>query len=156
MVREKYIETAVGLFMLAAIIAMLVLAFKVSGLNLSLGRSSYSVTASFANIGNLKPRAEVSLAGVKIGEVQYIELDTNDYMAKITMVIDANADAIPTDSTASILTSGLIGANYVSLTPGFEDAYLKNGDHISNTNQALILENLIGQLLFSLKDKSSK
>ena len=90
MVREKYIETAVGLFMLAAIIAMLVLAFKVSGLSLSLGRSSYSVTASFANIGNLKPRAEVSLAGVKIGEVQYIELDANDYMAKITMVIDSN------------------------------------------------------------------
>lgn len=150
---EKTIEITVGTFMLFAIVALLVLAFKVSGLSLALGKSSYTVTANFANIGNLKPRAAVSLAGVKIGQVEDIRLNTDNYMATITMSIDSNVNAIPTDSTASILTAGLLGANYVSLTPGFEDSFLKQGDHIDNTNQALILENLIGQLLFSLKDK---
>lgn len=155
MSRNKTIEITVGLFMLMAILALLVLAFKVSGLSLSLSKRGYTVTAKFANIGALKPRAAVTLAGVKIGQVEAIYLNTDSYMAEVSMIIDAAVDAIPVDSTASILTAGLLGANYISLTPGFEDAFLKQGDHIDNTNQALILENLIGQLLFSLKGNKS-
>ncbi len=146
----------VGCFMLAGIIALLLLAFKVSGLSLSLGEHGYTITASFSNIGSLKPRAAVSIAGVKVGEVKKITLDPDTYMADVTMTIQDKTTQIPTDSSASILTAGLLGANYISLTPGFDETYLNNHDRIDNTTQALILENLIGQLLFSLKDKSDK
>ena len=109
--------------------------------------------AEFANIGNLKPRASVSIAGVKIGQVEQINLNPKNYMADVTLSIDNHIQNIPTDSTASILTAGLLGANYISLTPGFDDTFLKDNGRIDNTNQAMILENLIGQLVFSMKDK---
>ena len=151
--QEKHINLAVGLFMLAGILALLLLALKVSGLSLSLQHPSYHVKAEFANIGNLKQRASVSIAGVKIGQVEQIRLNPQNYMADVTLSIDNNIQTIPTDSTASILTAGLLGANYISLTPGFDDTFLKDNGRIDNTNQAMILENLIGQLVFSMKDK---
>jgi phospholipid/cholesterol/gamma-HCH transport system substrate-binding protein len=149
--RERSIEMTVGLFMLAGVVALLVLALKVSGLSTYAGNSSYSITASFDNIGSLKPRAPVTIAGVWVGEVTAIQLDPTTFKASVTMQLDADQNKIPTDTSASIFTQGLLGANYISLSPGFNETFLKNGDRINNTHPALILENLIGQFLFSVK-----
>lgn len=154
--RERSIEIIVGFFMLAGILALLVLALKVSGLSTAMGGSGYSVSASFDNIGSLKPRAPVTVAGVRIGEVTNIHLDTTTFKAIVTMRLNPKQDDLPVDTSASILTQGLLGANYISLAPGFATALLTNGSRISNTHPALILEDLIGQLLFSLKNTASK
>lgn len=154
--RSRAIETVVGLFMLAGIIAMLVLALKVSGLSASMGKGGYYVTASFDNIGSLKVRAPVTIAGVRVGEVSNITLDNTTYRALVTMRINPDETSIPTDTAASIYTQGLLGANYISLSPGYDNSFLSNGTSISNTHPALILEDLIGQLLFSIKNSSSK
>lgn len=152
--RTRTLEVIVGLFMLAGILALLMLALKVSGLSTYMGSNGYLVSASFDNIGGLKVRAPVTVAGVRVGEVTDINLDRTTFKAVITMRINPNQNHLPTDSSASILTQGLLGANYISLTPGFDETSLKNGDRIANTHPALILENLIGQLLFSLKNSN--
>lgn len=149
--REKIVEISVGLFMLAGMLALLVLALKVSGLSNYVSKEGYFVSASFDNIGSLKPRAPVTVAGVRIGQVVGVHLDKNTFKAVVVMKIDPHENTIPLDSTASILTEGLLGSNYISLTPGFENKFLKNGDLIENTHPALILENLIGQFLYSTK-----
>lgn len=154
--RERSIEIIVGFFMLAGILALLVLALKVSGLSTAMGGNGYMVTASFDNIGSLKARAPVTVAGVRIGEVTNIHLDTTTFKAIVTMRLNPKQDDLPVDTSASILTQGLLGANYISLTPGFANTLLTNGSRISNTHPALILEDLIGQLLFSLKNTASK
>lgn len=156
MARQRYFEFFVGLFMMAGIVALSVLAFKVSGLTSFSEAGTYRIRAEFTNIGDLKVRAPVTIAGVKIGRVTAIELDPKNFKAAVIMEIDQVSDHIPIDSTANIFTAGLLGANYISITPGFSQAYLKAGDRIINTNQALILQNLIGQLLFSLKNKNGK
>ena len=153
---EKRIEIAVGLFMLAGILALLLLGLKVSGLSLHVKPAGYHVTAQFANVGGLKPRATVSIAGVKIGRVEKITLNPKNYRADVVLAIDAKAVKIPTDSSASILTAGLLGTNYISLVPGFDETFLKDHDRIVDTTQAMILENLIGQLIFNMKDKKTK
>jgi phospholipid/cholesterol/gamma-HCH transport system substrate-binding protein len=154
-VRARQTEICVGLFMLAGILALLVLALKVSGLSTTLHREGYTITAHFDNVGDLKVRAPVTMAGVHVGQVTNIKIDKNTYKAIVTMQIDANQNKIPQDSAASIFTQGLLGANYISLSPGYENKYLVNGARIENTHPALILEDLIGQLLFSLKDKNT-
>lgn len=142
--------------MLAGMLALLMLALKVSGLTAYMGKQGYLVTANFDNVGGLKLRSPVTIAGVRIGEVADIQLDKNTFKALVTLRINSNQDKIPEDSSASILTQGLLGANYISLTPGYEENNLKNGSQIENTHPALILENLIGQLLFSLKNSGNK
>lgn len=142
--------------MLAGMLALLMLALKVSGLSAYVGKQDYLVTANFDNVGGLKLRSPVTIAGVRIGEVADIQLDKNTFKALVTLRINSNQDKIPVDSSASILTQGLLGANYISLTPGYEENNLKNGSQIENTHPALILENLIGQLLFSLKNSGNK
>lgn len=154
--REKTIELYVGIFMLAGILALLVLALKVSGLSNTIGLNGYEVSASFDNIGSLKVRAPVTIAGVRVGQVTHIGLDTTTFKAVVTMRIDKAKKTIPADSSASIFTEGLLGSNYISLTPGFDTAYLKEGDEIESTHPALILENLIGQFLFSINKKGGK
>jgi phospholipid/cholesterol/gamma-HCH transport system substrate-binding protein len=150
-VRDRIIEVWVGLFMLISIIALLLLAFKVSGLSNAVGSNGYTISAAFDNIGGLKIRSPVTLAGVRIGQVSGITLDDSRFKAVVTMRIDANQRNLPADTSASILTQGLLGANYISLKPGFEQVFLKNGSKIQDTQPALILEDLIGQLIFSLK-----
>lgn len=152
---KTIVEIFVGLFMLAGIAALVILAFKVSGLTNLHGKNTYYITADFDNIGGLKVRAPVSLAGVVIGEVDSINLDPNTFRAHVLLAIDKNVNNIPTDTTASILTQGILGANYISLTPGFDNTYLKNGGQIESTRSAIILENLIGQLLYNVKGGSS-
>lgn len=151
------IDFIVGIFVVMGILAFMGLAFKVSGLtHLSEGKG-YDVTAEFINIGNLKTRAPVNIAGVKIGEVKKITLDPSSFYAKVTLHIEDDQAKIPVqDTTARILTEGLLGSNYISLEPGFDDAsgdaahYLKEGTQIQKTQPAMILENIIGQLLFSI------
>ena len=150
---ERKIEVLVGCFMLAAIAALLVLALKVSGLSNYVAGTSYQLTANFDNIGDLKPRAPVTIGGVRIGQVGSINLDTTTFKAVVTMHINSNQRSIPQDSSASIFTEGLLGSNYISITPGYEQAVLKEGDKIAVTHPAIILENLIGQLLFSVGKK---
>ena len=159
---QKRIDTFffVGLFVLFGFLALFVLAFRVSGLT-SLGQSKgYPVIANFSNIGGLKVRAPVTIAGVKVGQVAAIRLDEKSFNAEVTLILNANTHIPKEDAAASILTEGLLGSNYISITPGFEaddegetTAYLKAGDVIDKTNEAMVLENLIGQLVFNMNKK---
>jgi len=151
-VRNKSLEFVVGIFILVGIIALVALAFKVSGLTHIGNRSEYVLNAEFDNIGDLKVRAPVTVAGVTIGRVAQIELDPKTFRAHVILMINKNMNDLPDDTSASIFTQGLLGSNYISLTPGFDQKALKPGDNIETTHSALILENLIGQLLFSMKD----
>lgn len=149
--QQRIVEIFVGLFVLLALVAMLVLALRVSGLtDLDSGRG-YEVIAEFDNIGGLKIGAPLSIAGVKVGEIDEIRLDPETFRAEVVMEIYSPTTKIPTDSSASILTAGILGAQYVGLTPGFSDDNLKNRQTIKTTHSALVLENLIGQLMFHLK-----
>ncbi len=152
-VQKKIVEMTVGLFMIAALLSLLLLGLKVSGLSQGRASEYYRLVAEFDNIGSLKERAPVRIAGVKIGQIEKIELQNQHFKAKVTLLINKHENNLPTDTSANILTEGLLGSNYVGLTPGFEEVALKNGDVINNTHPALILENLIGQLLFSMKNK---
>jgi phospholipid/cholesterol/gamma-HCH transport system substrate-binding protein len=153
--KQRLIETSVGVFIILGIVALAFLAFKVSGLTVFSGGETYRVSAEFESIGDLEIRAPVTIAGVRVGEVSSIDLDPTTYQAMVRMHID-DGIKIPEDSTANIYTAGLIGANYISLTPGLSETYLKNRGKIERTNQALILQNVIGQLLFSLKSDSKE
>lgn len=150
MLQKRILELLVGLFMLAGILAVFFLAFKVSGLSQYSARDSFQVSAIFDNIGDLKVRAPVTIAGVRVGEVSKIVIDSNDFKAKVELRIDKRQNNLPEDTTAKILTAGLIGANYIELIPGYEAANLKEGDVIVDTQPAIILENLIGQLIYRL------
>jgi phospholipid/cholesterol/gamma-HCH transport system substrate-binding protein len=150
MSRYRTMEIMVGLFMLLGVLALLVLALKASGLTNYWNHNGYYVRAAFDNVGGLKPRSAVSVAGVKIGRVTSINLNPSTFQADVTLYIDNRIRDIPKDSQAQILTEGLLGSNYISITPGFQNAYLINGDRIAETHPALILEDLIGQLLFKV------
>ena len=148
---SKYgrIEMLVGLFVVLGILSLSALAFKVSGLmTLSNDNAGYTVTAAFSEIGGLKPRARVAIAGVAVGRVQSIKLDESGFQAIVTMRIHNDVNKIPTDTIASIATSGLIGDNYVMLAPGADDTFLKEGSRIELTDPAIVLERLIGQFLY--------
>lgn len=144
------VELWVGIFLLIAIAGIIFLAFQVSGLTQKSVSQGYVVTANFDNIGGLKVRAPIEVGGVVIGRVIDIGLDAQSYQAVTTLLI-YNQYPMPTDSSASIFTQGLLGSNYVSITPGYAETSLKTGDTIQHTTSALILEQLIGQFLFNTK-----
>lgn len=151
---KKITEILVGFFMILAIVALTFLALKVSGLTgYSSKTSYYKITADFDNVGGLKIRAPVMIAGVTVGEVHNIVLNKADFRARVTMRMDATKTKIPTDTSASIYTQGLLGSNYVNLAPGYAETFLKNGGVIETTNSAVILEKLIGQFLYSFQNK---
>lgn len=137
----------VGIFIAAGIGAMLVLALKVGNFSLN-GSDTYQVYAYFDNIGGLKPRAPIKSAGVLVGRVSAIAFDPKQYKAKVTLKIDKRYQ-FSKDSTASILTSGLLGEQYIGLDTGAEDEMLKPGDTITLTQSAVVLEKLIGQFIFN-------
>ena len=155
--RNHWLEVGVGFFIIIGLCGLFFLAFKVSGLT-QLGNGHYYVLkADFDNIGALKVRAPVSVSGVKVGRVSAIQLDPQTYRASVTLQINNGYKDLPVDTAASILTQGLLGSNYISLSPGFDQKMLKPSEHIETTHSALILENLIGQLMFNLSgDKSKK
>lgn len=156
MVGKRIVEIFVGLFMLCGVLALFALALKVSGLDMSVSEHDIRITAVFDNIGDLKVRAPVKIAGVRIGEVSKITLDPKTFRAKVEMAIAQDRDNIPVDSSASIFSESLLGSNYVSISPGFDDEAIKNGGEIEETNPAIILENLLGQAIFTPKDKENK
>ncbi len=145
----RTVEIMVGLFMALFLGAMLVLAMKVSNLTNFTSGPGYTLKASFENIGGLKNGAPVSAGGVRVGEVTSIVYDQKNYEAKITMNIQSEFTDFPLDTTASIYTAGLLGDQYIGLEPGADIDFLAEGDEISITQSALVLERLIGQVLFS-------
>lgn len=151
--RPHWLEFSVGIFIVVALCGMLFLAFKVSGLTSVGDGNHYIVRADFDNIGNLKVRAPVTVSGVKVGVVSAIRLDPQTYRAVVTLDINDGYKDLPVDTSASIFTQGLLGSNYISLSPGFEQKMLQPNGRIETTHSALILENLIGQLMFSLTNK---
>lgn len=145
---KKGIETAVGLFVLLGLAALVFVALKAANLT-SFGRAdTYTVTARFDNIGGLKARAPVRAAGVVIGRITSIGLDPKTYQGVVTMEIDGNY-LFPKDSSAKILTAGLLGDQYVGIEAGGEVDNLAAGSTIKQTQSAVVLENLIGQFLFN-------
>ncbi|GGX81833.1 outer membrane lipid asymmetry maintenance protein MlaD [Litchfieldella qijiaojingensis] len=153
MKRSKMMELGVGLFMLAGIVGLIFLGLRVSGLNLpgTGGGETFQLKANFANVGSLKPRARVTLAGVNVGRVVAIELDTEWYDAQVTLELDAELEGqLPRDTTASILTSGLLGEQYIGLSVGGDPDTLGDGDTIRDTQSALVLEELIQQFVSNM------
>jgi len=153
MATTKTLELAVGVFVAVGMAAFFMLAMKVSDITNLGNDKGYLVTASFENIGGLKVRAPITIAGVRIGRVIGIEFDEQTYEAVVAMSIDPKYDQLPVDSSASILTSGLLGEQYIGLEPGGSDSYLKEGDRIKLTQSALVIERLIGRLLTSMTDR---
>jgi phospholipid/cholesterol/gamma-HCH transport system substrate-binding protein len=145
---RKGIETLVGLFVLLGLLAIVFLALKAANLATFRVGGTYAVTAKFDNIGGLKVRAPVKSAGVTIGRVAAIALDPASFQGTVTMELEQGI-AFPTDTSAKILTSGLLGDQYIGLEPGGSDQSLKPGDQIKMTQSAVVLENLISQFLYS-------
>lgn len=138
----------VGAFVAVGIAALFGLAMKVGNLTGSQIGVTYNVTAAFGNIGSLKVRAPIKSAGVLVGRVESIKFDNKSYEAQVTLAIDTHYD-FPKDTFANIYTAGLLGDQYVGLDPGGDEAMLKNGDKITHTQDAVVLEKLISQFLYS-------
>jgi len=150
MLPQRLIETLVGLFLLFAILALTVLAFKVSGLTSLFPAQTYTVKAEFEDIGGLKVRSPVKIGGVQIGEVSAITLDPVTFKGVVQMRIENRFNDIPDDSSAGIFTAGLLGDNYIAITPMYNQTFLKDGSKIEITRSAMILEKLIGQLVYKI------
>jgi phospholipid/cholesterol/gamma-HCH transport system substrate-binding protein len=142
----------VGLFVLIGAAAVLFLALKSANLLTLNFSSDYAVTAKFDNIGGLKPGAAVKSAGVVVGRVKKIEFDGESFQAKVTLALQSQ-HAFPQDSSLKILTSGLLGEQYLDVSPGADEKNLMAGDKIGSTQSAVILENLISQFLYSQAEK---
>ena len=146
--KKTALDFWVGLFVILGFVALLFLALKAGNLSTLSFQPTYSVKMRFDNIGGLKARAPVKSAGVVVGRVSSIGFDDQAYQALVT--IDINKQYVfPNDSSAKILTSGLLGEQYIGLEPGGSEQNLKSGDTISMTQSAIVLENLIGQFLYS-------
>jgi phospholipid/cholesterol/gamma-HCH transport system substrate-binding protein len=145
----RLIETLVGLFVAAGLVALGVLAFRVGNLGAADISDGYTVSAAFENIGGLTTKAPVTVAGVRVGRVTGISIDPQSFRAVVELTIERKHDRLPKDTSASILTSGLLGAQYVGLEPGGDSAPLRQGDRILLTQSAVVLEQMLGQLLFS-------
>ncbi len=137
----------VGLFVLSGIGALLILGLKVGNLGTYGTGQGYTLTGNFENIGGLKNRAPVKSSGVVVGRVTAIQFSLETYDALVTMTIDSHY-RFPRDTFASILTSGLLGEQYIGLSPGGDEVMLADGDKIMKTNSAIVLEEMIGRFLF--------
>lgn len=144
----------VGLFVLAGGVAILFLALQAANLLTLSFQSTYRVTAKFDNIGGLKPKAAVRSSGVVVGRVDDITFDDTTFQARVTLALE-DRYAFPKDSSLKILTSGLLGEQYIGVEAGGAEVNLAAGDNISSTQSAVVLENLIGQFLFSKAADSS-
>lgn len=147
--KTNAIEIIVGLFVVAGIAALFMLAMKVSNLNTISDKEGYALYARFDNIGGLKVMSPVRAGGVLVGRVVTIDYDQMTYEAQVKMIIDPRYHQFPKDTTASVFTAGLLGEQYVSLEPGGREDYLKDGDEINITQSALILEQVLGRFLYS-------
>jgi phospholipid/cholesterol/gamma-HCH transport system substrate-binding protein len=156
MQQKRIFELWVGIFVASGLAALAVLAFKVGDIGSTEVSQPYQLKARFSNVGGLKVKAPVTMAGVRIGRVSGIQFDSERYQALVTFSVDGRYKNIPDDASASILTSGLLGEQYIGIEPGGSEAYLKDGDVIQLTQSALVLENLIGQVMVRLTEGSSE
>jgi phospholipid/cholesterol/gamma-HCH transport system substrate-binding protein len=140
---QRKTEIIVGLFILAGGAALLVLALQVSGLTLRPGGETYSVQAYFNDAGGLSSRARVSMAGVTVGRIREVTLDQETFQARVVIDIEAVYDRIPADSSAIIRTSGLLGEQYIDISPGADMESLAEGDTFYETQSALNIERMI-------------
>lgn len=145
---QRSINLAVGAFLVLGLGGLLFLALKVSNLMGSSVPNGYQVYALFDDIGGLKPSSAVRSAGVLVGRVQSIDFDDQRYQARVTLLLDGNVQ-FPKDSSAQILTSGLLGEKYIGLQPGADTEMLASNDRIVITQSAVVLENLISQFLYN-------
>ena len=152
----RKIELLVGVFLLSGLLAFCGLVFKVANVEVQSNDQTYTLVAEFNNIGGLKVRSPVKVGGVVVGRVTDITLDIRKLIPVVTLTMDKRYDQFPETSSLAILTSGLLGEQFIGLTPGFMDddiAMLASGDKVHDTRGALILEDLIGQLLYSMSSK---
>ncbi len=156
MTQRRSYAVGTGLFIVLGFAALAYLATQTTTLVNMDGGATYSVTASFTNVGQLKDRAPVKMAGVRIGSVSSIQLDPKSLNARVTMDINKRFDQIPADSSASVLTSGLLGDQYIGIQPGGSPENLKNGSQIILTQSAIQLEDLIGKFLVNGSPNSKK
>jgi phospholipid/cholesterol/gamma-HCH transport system substrate-binding protein len=150
MLDNRVVEFWVGVFVVAGLVALTMLAFRVSNLTAMEAVDGYRVKARFDNVGQLKAKAPITFAGVRIGRVSNIVFDGERYQAVVTLEIEGRYNRIPKDSNATILTAGLLGEQYIGIEAGGDDEFLKDGDSLMLTQSALILEKLIGRLVTSL------
>lgn len=149
------IDLWVGIFAAAGVAAIMGLAMKVGNLTSVDVGDTYTVTAAFDNIGGLKPQAPVKSAGVVVGRVASIKFDTNAYVAQVSLEVDKRYP-FPKDTFANIYTAGLLGEQYVGLEAGGDPDTLKNGDKITHTQDAVVLEKMISQFLYSKASDTEK
>ncbi len=155
--QNRTLEIGVGLFLLAGILALLLL-LRCGSVDCppSPSTETYKLYAYFDNIAGLTVRAKVTMAGVTIGKVTAIDLDRDSFTGRVTMQLEKRVDNLPADSTASILTAGLLGEKYIGISVGGEEALLKDGGTIHDTQSSLVLEDLIGKFLLNTVSKDAK
>lgn len=153
---NRNLEIGTGLFVLLGFAALAFLTTQLPGSRLAVGSSSdsYEVTARFDNVGDLRPGAPVTMAGVTIGRVTSVGFDTTDYRAVVRLAIQKEFSRIPDDSWANIETAGLLGAKYVGLDPGGSETFLTDKGEIENTQSAVVLEKLINRLFAAFAGRS--
>ena len=149
MQQTRSVELGAGLFAVLGFTALFFLATQTTLSENFSGKETFEVQARFQNVGSLKARAPVSMSGVTIGRVRSVEFDPEQLNAVVHFVIDSRYDQIPDDSDASILTSGLLGSQYLGLQAGGSDTYLKDGSEVQFTQSAVVIENLISKYLFN-------
>jgi phospholipid/cholesterol/gamma-HCH transport system substrate-binding protein len=141
------LEIWVGVFVAAGIAALFMLAMKVSNLSIVATGDTYEVTARFDNIGGLSVRSPIKASGVLVGRISNIAYDDKTYSAIVTLSIQQQFNQFPRDSRASIYTAGLLGEQYIELSPGAEEEYLQDGDMLMMADSAMILEQMIGRII---------
>jgi phospholipid/cholesterol/gamma-HCH transport system substrate-binding protein len=152
---SRTIDVSTGLFVLLGFAALLFLVTQITNREFALHGGSYKLLAEFENVGGLKPGAPVSMAGVTIGRVVKIRYDMKLYKAVVVMRIDEQYNQIPKDSDASIYTSGLLGGQYLGISPGGSEEVFKNGDKFEMVQDAIVLESLISKYLFGQAEKQA-
>jgi phospholipid/cholesterol/gamma-HCH transport system substrate-binding protein len=153
MQQTRSVEIGTGLFVLLGMGALFFLTTQTTGGDDFSAEETYSVEARFENIGSLRNRAPVAMSGVTIGRVTSVRFDSATLEAVVQFVIDSQYDQIPDDSDASILTSGILGSQYIGLQAGGSDTYLEDGSELLFTQSAIVLENLIGKFLVNAGSK---
>ena len=153
--RPNYkVELASGIFLMLGIAALIWLATKATNYGQEIGEEAYFVSARFSNVAELKDRAPVKIGGVTVGLVESITLDPVTFDAVVQLRIDQRYNEIPSDTSAAILTSGVLGDRYVGLEPGGDIDVLQDGDELFITQSAVVLEQLVSKFLFSTQDSS--
>ena len=154
--RKRGVELMVGLFVVAGFVALLFTALQAANLgSFSWSEKTYTVEAMFDNIGGLKARAPVKSAGVVVGRVDTVTFDNTMYQARVTMSIDTKYQ-FPADTEAQILTSGLLGEQYIGLMAGADEEVLESGSKIRRTQSAMVLEKIVSKFMYSFVENNNK